>query len=845
PLSARPDAARAPLPPPAIAAPKGAQAGAGLEYFNGIGGFARGGREYVVILQPGQRTPMPWVNVVANPSCGFLMSAEGGGYTWVTNSREHPLTPWSNDPVTDPPSEVFYIRDDETGVRWGPQAASIGDDAPGATAFVASHGQGYSRFAHSAADVAVELLQFVPLADPVKISRLTLRNLSDRTRRLSVATYAEWALGASRSVAAPHTASEIDQPTGALFARNDWSQVYRGRVAFADLCGLQTSWSADRREFIGRNGVLSDPAGFPGRAGASPLSGRVGAGLDPCAALQTTVDLEPGGSIEIVLLLGEGADAAAARQLIAHYRQADLDAIFAAVTAFWDETLGAIQVETPDRAMDLMLNRWLLYQTLSCRIWARAGFYQASGAYGFRDQLQDGMALAIARPALAREHLLRAAARQFPEGDMQHWWLPESGSGVRTRISDDRVWLAHAVAHYVDVSGDRAILDVSIPFIDGRPLAADEQDAFFIPRISETSASLFEHCVRGLEASLAQVGEHGLPLIGTGDWNDGMNRVGEAGRGESVWLGWFLHATLTAFAPLAAARGSADLAARWSTRPAALRDALADAGWDGAWYRRGYFDDGTPLGSAGNAECSIDAIAQSWSVLSRAADPMRAAQAMDALEAQLIRRDDGLALLFAPPFDRSSVDPGYIKGYPPGIRENGGQYTHAATWSVLAFAQMGDGDRAANLFALLNPVNRSRTRSGANRYRVEPYVVAADVYSVAPHVGRGGWTWYTGSAGWLYRAGVEGVLGLRRHGDMLSIQPCIPLSWPGFRATLRHGASHYDIVVENPGGASGGVSRLVVDGVRLAAGEAAVRLVDDGRRHSVVVTLGAAQAVLL
>ncbi len=845
PLPARPDAARAPLPPPAWLPPKGAQAGAGLEYFNGIGGFARGGREYVVILQPGQCTPMPWVNVIANPSCGFLTSAEGGGYTWVTNSREHPLTPWSNDPVTDPPSEVFYVRDDETGMRWGPQAGSIGDDAPGATAFVASHGQGYSRFVHTAAEVAVELLQFVPLADPVKISRLTLRNLSDRPRRLSVATYAEWALGASRSVAAPHTASEIDPPTGALFARNDWSQAYRGRVAFADLCGLQTSWSADRREFIGRNGVLSDPAGFPGRVGASPLSGRVGAGLDPCAALQTTVDLEPGGVVEVVLLLGEGADAAAARQLIEHYRQAEIDAIFAAVTAFWDETLGAIQVETPDRAMDLMLNRWLLYQTLSCRIWARAGFYQASGAYGFRDQLQDGMALAVARPDLTREHLLRAAARQFPEGDTQHWWLPESGSGVRTRISDDRVWLAHAVAHYVDVSGDRAILDASIPFIDGRPLAADEQDAFFIPRISETSASLFEHCVRGLESSLAQVGEHGLPLIGTGDWNDGMNRVGEAGRGESVWLGWFLHATLTAFAPLATAHGSGELAARWLTRAGALRDALADAGWDGEWYRRGYFDDGTPLGSAGNAECSIDAIAQSWSVLSAAADPARAAQAMDALEARLIRRDDGLALLFAPPFDRSPVDPGYIKGYPPGIRENGGQYTHAATWSVLAFAQMGDGDRAAKLFALLNPVNRSRTRSGANRYRVEPYVVAADVYSVAPHVGRGGWTWYTGSAGWLYRAGVEGLLGLRRHGDMLSIQPCIPRSWPGFRATLRHGASHYDIVVENPDDVSGGVSRLVVDGVRLAAGEAAVRLVDDGRRHSVVVTLGTVQAVLM
>ncbi|AIO69325.1 glycosyltransferase 36 associated family protein [Burkholderia oklahomensis] len=845
PLPARPDAARQPLLPPALPSPKGAQAGAGLEYFNGIGGFARGGREYVVILQPGQCTPMPWVNVIANPACGFLTSAEGGGYTWVTNSREHPLTPWSNDPVTDPPGEAFYVRDDETGMRWGPQASPIRDDAPGAAPYVASHGQGYSRFTHTAADVAVELLQFVPLADPVKISRLTLRNLSDRPRRLSVATYAEWALGASRSVAAPHTASEIDVATGAMFARNDWSQTYRGSVAFADLCGLQTSWSADRREFIGRNGVLSNPAGFPGSVGAPPLSGRVGAGLDPCAALQTTIDLDPGGVAEVVLLLGEGRDSATARQLIAHYRQADLDAVFAAVTAFWDETLGAIQVETPDRAMDLMLNRWLLYQTLSSRIWARAGFYQASGAYGFRDQLQDGMALAVARPALTREHLLRAAARQFPEGDMQHWWLPESGSGVRTRISDDRVWLAYTVAHYVDVSGDRAILDASIPFIDGRPLAADEQDAFFIPGISEISASLFEHCARGLEYSLAHFGEHGLPLIGTGDWNDGMNRVGEAGRGESVWLGWFLHATLTAFAPLATARGVGELAERWLTRAGALRDALAAAGWDGAWYRRGYFDDGTPLGSASNAECSIDAIAQSWSVLSGAADPVLATRAMDALDARLIRRDDGLALLFAPPFEDSPVDPGYVKGYPPGIRENGGQYTHAATWSVLAFAQMGDGDRAASLFALLNPINRSRTRSGANRYRVEPYVVAADVYSVAPHVGRGGWTWYTGSAGWLYRAGVDGLLGLRKHGDMLTIQPCIPRSWPGFRATVRQGAAHYDIVVENPEDVSSGVSRIVVDGVRLAAGETAVRLMDDGRRHSVVVTLGAAQAVLL
>ncbi|WP_124084026.1 GH36-type glycosyl hydrolase domain-containing protein [Burkholderia gladioli] len=838
PLPSRPEFARVAWQPRVLPATWGAQPGAGLEYFNGIGGFACDGREYAVVLQSGQSTPMPWVNVVANPVCGFLVSAEGGGHTWVTNSREHPLTPWSNDPVTDPPGEAFYVRDDETGMRWGPRAGPIHDDTPDEAPYLANHGQGYSRFSHAAAGIVVDLLQFVPLADPVKISRLSLRNLSDRPRRLSVAAYVEWALGPSRGAAAPHIVTELDAATGALFARNDWSQAYRGRVAFADLGGLQSAWTADRREFIGRNGVLGDPAGFPGSIGVAPLSGRVGAGLDPCAALQATVDLAPGETAEIVMLLGEGGDVTAARQLIARYRHADLDAVLAEVTAFWDETLGTIQVETPDRAMDLMLNRWLLYQTLSSRIWARAGFYQASGAYGLRDQLQDGMALALARPALTREHLLRAAARQFPEGDLQHWWLPESGSGVRTRISDDRVWLAYTTAHYVEVSGDRAVLDISIPFLDGRPLADGEADAFFTPGISESAASLFEHGARGLEQSLALFGAHGLPLIGTGDWNDGMNRVGGAGRGESVWLGWFLYATLEAFAPLAAARGEHERARRWHARAGALREALEKEGWDGAWYRRGYFDDGTPLGSAGAAGCAIDSIAQSWSVLSGAADPARAAQAMAELDAQLIRDEERLALLFTPPFDRAPVDPGYIRGYPPGIRENGGQYTHAASWSVLAFARLGDGERAASLFALLNPIHRSRTRSGANRYRVEPYVIAADIYSVAPHLGRGGWTWYTGSAGWLYRAGVEGLLGLCKQGDMLAIRPCIPRSWPGFRATLRHGAAYYEIVIDNSAPSTRGLSHIVVDGVGLEPGACSLRLVDDGQRHQVSVSLG-------
>lgn len=835
PATLPPRARRLPAQEEATTPARSVSIGGGLECFNGLGGFADDGREYVIVLGPGQCTPMPWVNVIANPVCGFLVSAEGSGYTWTSNSREHQLTPWSNDPVSDPPAEAFYVRDDDTGALWGPQANPVRDSGPEAAPYVARHGQGYSRFTHTSNDIALDLLQFVPLEDPIKISRLTLHNLSARTRRLSVTAYVEWSLGASRSLAAPHTISEIDAATGAMLARNGWSQAYRGRVAFADLGGQQTAWSADRREFIGRNGSLSDPAGL---AGVLPLAGKVGAGLDPCAALQNTIELEPGGVATVVFLLGEAAGLDIARELIVRYREADLDALLAAVTAFWDDTLGAVEVVTPDRSMDLMLNRWLLYQTLACRLWARAGFYQASGAYGFRDQLQDGMALAVARPALTREHLLRAAARQFPEGDVQHWWLPQAGDGVRTHISDDRVWLAHAVAQYIDVSGDAAILDVTLPFLEGRSLADGEHDAYFVPGVSETSVTLFEHCVLALEQTLELFGAHGLPLIGTGDWNDGMNRVGEAGRGESVWLGWFLYATLTAFAPLARARDDNARAGRWRARAEALRGALESAGWDGAWYRRGYFDDGTPLGSISNDECSIDAIAQSWSVLSGAADAGRAKEAMAALDRQLIRREDGLALLFTPPFDRTVLDPGYIKGYPPGVRENGGQYTHAAMWSVLAFAGMGDGDRAAELFAMLNPVNRSRTRSGVNRYKVEPYVVAADVYSVAPHVGRGGWTWYTGSAGWMYRAGIEGVLGIRKHGDALSIDPCVPRAWPGFTAIFRCGRTRYDIVVTNPDGVSRGVICIVVDGLRLAEGKSTVKLLDDGERHSVTVTLG-------
>ncbi|TXL68166.1 GH36-type glycosyl hydrolase domain-containing protein [Zeimonas arvi] len=830
-VQAAPSGAPAPRRAPSVEAPQDTPAVPALEYFNGFGGFAADGRAYVTILDGGRSIPAPWVNVIANPSFGFQVAVEGSGYTWSLGSRENQLTPWSNDPVTDRPGEVIYLRDEDSGELWGPTAQPIRHPA---SPYVATHGQGYSRFEHTAHGIELDLIQYVPLEDPVKISRLSIRNRSGRSRRLSVTAYVEWVLGPSRAASAPSIVTDIDAATGAMFARNPWNMNFGSRVAFADLCGQQIAWTADRREFLGRNGSLDNPAALTAKV---PLSKRVGAALDPCGALQAPVELAPGGTAEIVFFLGQASTAADAQSLITRYRAADLDAVLREVVQYWDELLGTVKVKTPDRSMDIMLNRWLLYQTLACRVWARSAFYQASGAYGFRDQLQDSMALAVARPALTREHLLRAAGRQFVEGDFQHWWLPPSGQGVRTRISDDRVWLAYAAAHYAATTGDTAVLDESISFLEGQSLQPGEHDAYFQPALSEESASLFEHCARGLDLSLA-VGAHGLPLIGTGDWNDGMNRVGEHGKGESVWLGWFLHATLAAFVPIAEARGEETRAARWLAHLRLLRESLERDGWDGDWYRRGYFDDGTPLGSFVSDECRIDSIAQSWSVLSGAGDPVRALRAMAAVDEQLIRDDDGLALLFTPPFDRTTLDPGYVKGYPPGVRENGGQYAHAAAWSVLALAALGQGDKAASLFGMVNPVSHTSTRADVQRYKLEPYVAAADVYSVAPHVGRGGWSWYTGAAGWLYRAGIEGILGFRLQGTWLLLDPCIPVAWPGFELAFSHQSTRYRIAVQNPHGVSRGVVFAELDGTMLPEGPIRVALVDDGETHDLRLTLG-------
>jgi cyclic beta-1,2-glucan synthetase len=909
---------------------------ADLEFFNGLGGFAEDGREYVITLGEGLRTPQPWINVIANQEFGFLASESGSGYTWSVNSREHQLTPWSNDPITDPPGEAIYIRDEADGSLWTPTALPVRDES---ASYTTRHGQGYSRFEHFSHGIRCNLLQHVPLRDSIKISRLSLRNDSSRARRLSITAYAEWVLGNQRGATAPYLISEVDSETGALFARSVHAGEFAGRIAFADLAGRQQSVTADRKEFIGRHRGLDSPAALDRGV---PLSGKVGAGLDPCAALQTSVELRPGAEIEIVFFLGDAQNEGAARRLLSKYRAADLEAVLSEVVSYWDNLLGGVQVSTPDRSMDLLLNRWLLYQTLSCRIWGRAALYQVSGAYGFRDQLQDVLALCVPKRDVAREHLLRAAARQFGEGDVQHWWHPPSGRGTRTRISDDRLWLPYAVSHFFERTTDMSLLDEQIPFLEGQPIPQGQPDSYFEPRTSQESATVFEHCARAIDSSLA-VGVHGLPLMGTGDWNDGMNRVGEQGKGESVWLAWFLHTVLARFARIASDRGEHERAQKWRLHISALQAALEREAWDGEWYLRAYYDDGSPLGSTRNLDCRIDSIAQSWAVISRAAEPRRARQAMMSVYDNLVFRPDGLVLLFTPPFDhmearanvvqqvatqtaegtpteaeaatqnaervemvkvaaeagagaavhgegraaageasgtngrhgfdrptnghggvesasvpRSSAgalagtvgpvnstalqtlaphDPGYIKGYVPGIRENGGQYTHAAVWNVLAYSMLGDGDRAVELFRMLNPITHSSSRAAVQRYRVEPYVVAGDVYSEPPHVGRGGWTWYTGSAGWLYRVGVESILGFQMHGLILHIDPCIPREWPHFEITFRYHSAVYEIRVENPSSVSHGVALTRVDGA-LHAGMADIRLADDHQRHEILVVLG-------
>ena len=801
-------------------------------YPNGYGALTDAG-DFEIGVAGELVPPAPWANVIANPSMGFCVTERGGGFTWAENSYFYRLTPWFNDPVSDPCGEALYLRDVESGAVWTPTpgpGAAVGDPMR-APKYTITHAPGVTRFAHSRAGVATELTLAVPRTDSVKITHLRITNRGAAVRQLELTSYVEWVLGTDRAQTRHQLHTRRDAATGAIFARNFHAPDFADRIAFAWISETATSYTARRDHFIGRNGDLAAPLGLRDEH----LSGVTGAGYDACAALRCSITIRPGETREVVVLLGAATSDDDARALIARHGSPYAAAqSIADATAAWDRRLSVIAVRTPEPEFDALFNRWSLYQALACRTWARAALYQSGGAYGFRDQLQDCMAFVYAEPEISRSQLIRAAGRQFIEGDVQHWWHEPSGRGVRTRFSDDLVWLPFVADHYVRVTGDAGVWDAVAPFITMRSLRPAEQDTYDQPLESDERGTLYEHCVRALDRA-STAGAHGLPLIGAGDWNDGMNRVGVHGKGESIWLAWFLTATLRRFAVHAEQRGDAEAAARFRARADGYVVAAESAGWDGAWYRRAYFDDGTPLGSITNDECQIDAIAQSWAVLSGAADPARARAAMQAVNDRLVRTGARLMLLLTPPFDQTARDPGYIKGYPPGVRENGAQYTHAALWTVLAMTTLGDGDRAGELMRMLNPFSRAQTRQDADAYKVEPYVTAADVYATAEHEGRGGWTWYTGSASWSYRVALEGILGFEKRGDRLRIDPCIPAAWPGFTLEYKYGAAVYTIDVHNPSGASHGVASITVDGITALNGD--VTLKDDGSRHLIVVTL--------
>ncbi|HUG98133.1 MAG TPA: glucoamylase family protein [Gammaproteobacteria bacterium] len=814
---------------------------------NGLGGFTPDGHEYVVTLEPGQTTPAPWVNVIASPHIGTVVSESGSAYTWVENAHEFRLSTWHNDPLSDSSGEALYIRDEETGAFWSPTPLP----ARGTSGYVCRHGFGYSVFEHYEAGIASELFTYVAMDAPVKFAVIKLRNSSPQARSLSLTGYWELVLGEWRHANLMHIVTEPDAHSGALFARNAYGRECRNRVVFAHVSERERSVSGNRAEFIGPNGSLANPAAMRRKR----LSGRTGAAFDPCAAIQTRIELAAGQEREIVFVFGAAATADEARQFIQRFggQQGAREAL-AAVWEHWNRTLGAVNVDTPDPALNVLANGWLVYQTLSCRLWGRSGYYQSGGAYGFRDQLQDIMALVHATPWLAREQLIRHAGRQFIKGDVQHWWHPPNGQGVRTHFSDDYLWLPYATGRYVRATGDTGVLDESIHFLEGRELYAEEEAYFDYPQRSTEAASLYEHCVRAIKHGL-RFGVHDLPLMGCGDWNDGMNLVGHEGKGESVWLAWFLLENLESFAGLAHDRGETDFAELCTAQAAQLRGNIEAQAWDGAWYRRAWFDDGTPLGSSSNDECQIDSISQSWAIISGAGDPGRARQAMAAVDQRLVRREERLIQLLDPPFDTSALEPGYIKGYIPGVRENGGQYTHAAIWTTMAYAMMGDTERAWELFTLLNPVHHGSTAEAIERYKVEPYVMSADIYGVSPHTGRGGWSWYTGAAGWMYRLTVETLLGLHLEVDHLRIAPCVPADWQAYTIHYRYRETVYHITVKRVAGQTGQAIRVTMDGAAVdgtgvggpvgqdvARPQSLIPLVDDRQEHYVEVVLGAADA---
>jgi len=758
-----------------------------LVFFNGTGGFTSDGREYVITTTENRRTPAPWVNVLANQGFGTVISEKGMAYTWAENSHEYRLTPWNNDPVSDMSGETMYIRDEETGHFWSPTPLTASESK----LYVCRHGFGYSVFEHNEGGIVSELWIYVATDASLKFSVLKIRNETGRSCKLSAVCYVEWVLGELRHKSSMYVNTSVDLNTSTIYASNPYNSEFARRVTFLQTDDSSCSLTCDRTEFIGRNGSLENPAGML----RSRLSGKNGVALDPCAAIQVYFEVAAGQGREIVFRLGTGRNIDDANKIIRRFRGPG--AAFSALQSvwqFWNHTLGAVQVETPDKSINFLANGWLLYQTLACRVWARTGFYQSGGAFGFRDQLQDVMALIHTKPHLLREHLLLFASRQFLEGDVQHWWHPPGGRGVRTHCSDDYLWLPLAVSRYVSSTGDTGVLDETIYFLEGRPVNPEDDSYFDLPNQSEQKETLYEHCKRSILYGL-KFGTHGLPLIGTCDWNDGMNMVGHQGKGESVWLGFFLYEVLNQFIKISKFKNDVEFIELIKKSSKEIHLSIEKNGWDGEWYRRAYFDNGIPLGSSVNEECQIDSISQSWSVLSGAGSKDRTKIAMDSVNTRLVRYEDSLVQLLDPPFDKSDLNPGYIKGYVPGVRENGGQYTHAAIWTAMAFARLGDRNKAWDILRMINPINHAKSAGDAARYKVEPYVIAADVYAMEPHTGSGGWTWYTGSAGWMYRLITESLLGIRIETDKLFIEPLIPYEWDSFKIYYRFKETNYRIIV--------------------------------------------------
>ncbi len=796
-----------------------------LIFFNGLGGFSPDGKEYVIVTDSTNKTPVPWVNVIANPTFGTVISEGGAAYTWTENAHELRLTPWSDDPVSDTTGEAYYIRDEESGKFWSTSSLPAG----GQSTYITRHGFGYSIFEHVEDGIYSEMLVYVDIAAAVKFVVIKLKNQSGRARKLSATGYVEWVLGDDRMKTAMHIHTELDPDSGALFAKNQYNTEFNNRVAFFDVDYIEKTFTGDRTEFIGRNGNLQNPAAMS----RSKLSGKIGLALDPCAAIQVPFFMADGDEQEIIFRLGAGKDAYEASTIAKLFRgSAVAKDSLEKVKKYWDQTTGALQVETPDAAVNIITNGWLTYQTVSSRLWGRSGFYQSGGAFGFRDQLQDVMSLLHTRPELAREQILLCSERQFKEGDVQHWWHPPVGRGVRTRISDDYLWLPLVTAFYIKVTGDLSILDVSTEYLEGRMLNPGEESYFDLPFDCHISVTVYQHCVKAMQHGL-NFGEHGLPLIGTGDWNDGLDKVGQHGKGESVWLAFFLYEILNNFAETATLHNDLPFAATCKEEAIKLKANIDASAWDGEWYKRAWFDDGTPLGSKSNDECRIDSISQSWSVLSEGGNEDLIHTAMDSAYKYLVQKDIGIIKLLDPAFDKSAINPGYIKGYVPGVRENGGQYTHAAVWMIMAFAKLDNKERVWELLQMINPINHGSNAEKIATYKVEPYVLAADVYSRDPHAGRGGWTWYTGSAGWLYRLIIESFLGLQQEGDQLKFNPCVPEEWESFLVHYRYKDTVYHIKVTKA--LFGKNVALLLDGVAQSGNT--ITLLDDGVEHNVEVAL--------